>query len=89
MLLPSPLTRLWTPCRGFIFASAQVRGGGDLGQYWYQAGKLLRKNNTFSDLIAVAQFLIQACNPTNSPHMVWQCRWQAFLPGGLHCPGGG
>ena len=48
--------------RGFIFASAHVRGGGDLGQYWYQDGKLLHKNNTFSDLMTVAHFLIQVSN---------------------------
>lgn len=35
-----------------------MRGGGDLGQYWYLDGKLLSKNHTFSDLIAAAQLLI-------------------------------
>jgi oligopeptidase B len=40
-----------------------VRGGGDMGQFWYQAGKLLQKNNTFADLIAAAELLIQvACS---------------------------
>ena len=45
--------------RGVIIAIAHVRGGGDLGQFWYQAGKLLQKNNTFADLVAVAELLIQ------------------------------
>ncbi|KAK9909106.1 hypothetical protein WJX75_007225 [Coccomyxa subellipsoidea] len=44
--------------RGFIYAIAHVRGGGDLGQYWYLDGKMLNKNNTFLDLIAAAQLLI-------------------------------
>jgi len=35
------------------------RGGGDLGRYWYQEGKLLQKNHTFDDVTAAAEFLIQ------------------------------
>ncbi|PSC72656.1 protease 2 isoform A [Micractinium conductrix] len=46
--------------RGFIFAVAHVRGGGELGQYWYEDGKLLAKNHTFDDMAAAADFLIQA-----------------------------
>lgn len=49
---------LFDTCRGFIYAIAHVRGGGDLGQYWYLDGKMLNKNNTFLDLIAAAQLLI-------------------------------
>ena len=44
--------------RGFIFAIAHVRGGGDLGEAWYRAGKLEHKPNTFSDFIACAEKLI-------------------------------
>ena len=44
--------------RGFIFAIAHVRGGGDLGEAWYRAGKLERKTNTFGDFIACAEKLI-------------------------------
>ena len=44
--------------RGFIFAIAHVRGGGDLGEAWYQAGKLAHKNNSFSDFIACAEHLL-------------------------------
>ncbi len=44
--------------RGFIFAIAHVRGGGDLGEAWYRAGKLEHKTNTFTDFIACAQTLI-------------------------------
>jgi len=44
--------------RGFIFAIAHVRGGGDLGEAWYRAGKLEHKTNTFNDFIACAEKLI-------------------------------
>ncbi|MCP4634300.1 MAG: S9 family peptidase [candidate division Zixibacteria bacterium] len=44
--------------RGFIYALAHVRGGGEMGRYWYDDGKLLNKKNTFSDLIAVGEHLI-------------------------------
>lgn len=43
--------------RGFIFAIAHVRGGGELGEAWYRAGKLQHKHNTFSDFIACAEHL--------------------------------
>lgn len=43
--------------RGFIFAIAHVRGGGELGRHWYEQGKLLNKKNTFSDFIACAEHL--------------------------------
>ena len=44
--------------RGFVFAIAHVRGGGDLGEAWYRAGKLEHKPNTFSDFIACAEQLL-------------------------------
>ena len=44
--------------RGFIFAIAHIRGGGDLGRPWYEDGKLLHKKNTFTDFIACAEHLI-------------------------------
>ncbi|MDV7210871.1 S9 family peptidase [Azotobacter beijerinckii] len=44
--------------RGFVFAIAHVRGGGELGEGWYRAGKLEHKENTFGDFIAVAEHLI-------------------------------
>ncbi len=46
--------------RGFIFATAHVRGGMDLGWDWYEDGKLLNKKNTFTDFIACAEHLIGA-----------------------------
>ena len=43
--------------RGVVFAIAHVRGGGELGRPWYEAGKFLNKKNTFTDFIAVARHL--------------------------------
>ncbi|WP_296248521.1 S9 family peptidase [Pseudomonas sp. UBA4194] len=44
--------------RGIAFAIAHVRGGGELGEAWYRAGKQEHKGNTFSDFIACAEHLI-------------------------------
>ncbi len=43
--------------RGFVYAIAHIRGGGEMGRSWYTDGKLLRKKNTFTDFIACAQHL--------------------------------
>ncbi len=45
--------------RGFVFAIAHVRGGQEMGRAWYEDGKLLRKQNTFSDFVDVTRFLVQ------------------------------
>ncbi len=44
--------------RGVVFAIAHIRGGGDLGRSWYQAGKMARKQNSFGDFIASAEALV-------------------------------
>ena len=44
--------------RGFVFAIAHVRGGGEMGRPWYDQGKLLHKRNTFTDFIACAEHLV-------------------------------
>uniref|UniRef100_A0A1S3ZDP5 Prolyl endopeptidase n=1 Tax=Nicotiana tabacum TaxID=4097 RepID=A0A1S3ZDP5_TOBAC len=44
--------------RGFIYAIAHIRGGGEMGRQWYENGKLLKKKNTFTDFIACAEYLI-------------------------------
>ena len=45
--------------RGFVFAIAHIRGSGDMGKWWHEAGKLLTKRNTFTDFIACAEHLIE------------------------------
>ncbi|HEV2088197.1 MAG TPA: S9 family peptidase, partial [Cryptosporangiaceae bacterium] len=45
--------------RGFVFAIAHVRGGGELGRRWYDDGKMLRKKNTFTDFVTCARHLVE------------------------------
>lgn len=44
--------------RGFVYALAHVRGGGEMGRRWYEDGKMLRKRNTFTDFVACAEALV-------------------------------
>ena len=43
--------------RGVVMAYAHIRGGGDLGKPWHDAGKMLVKRNTFSDFITAVEHL--------------------------------
>ncbi|MBP7751143.1 MAG: S9 family peptidase, partial [Planctomycetes bacterium] len=45
--------------RGFVYAMARVRGGGERGNRWHEDGKRLRKQNTFTDFIACVEFLVR------------------------------
>jgi oligopeptidase B len=44
--------------RGVVLAYAHIRGGGDLGDSWHDAGKMMVKLNTFTDFIAVTEHLV-------------------------------
>jgi oligopeptidase B len=46
--------------RGVVMAYAHIRGGGDLGKPWHDAGKMLVKRNTFTDFIAAVEHLTTA-----------------------------
>jgi len=44
--------------RGFAYAIANIRGGQEMGRYWYEDGKMMKKINTFTDFIDCAEFLL-------------------------------
>jgi oligopeptidase B len=61
-------TRLTLLDRGFVYAIAHIRGGQEMGRYWYEEGKMFNKINTFTDFNSCAEYLI-AENYTSPEHL--------------------
>lgn len=59
--------------RGFLVVYAHVRGGADLGQDWYEDGRLMNKRNTFTDFIDATEWLVR---------QGWCARDRVFATGG-------
>ncbi len=53
------VSRLSMLDRGVVFVIAHIRGGGEMGRYWYENGKTLTKKNTFTDFVDAGRYLVE------------------------------
>ena len=57
--------------RGVVYVIAHIRGGGELGEEWREAGRMMKKMNTFTDFIDSADYLVKG-KYTSSDRLVIQ-----------------
>jgi len=56
-LLATKAARLVLLDRGVVYVTAHIRGGGEFGEPWREAGRMMNKRNTFTDFIAAGEYL--------------------------------
>ncbi len=69
--------------RGYIYAIAQIRGGSEMGEFWYQNGKMLNKKNTLTDFIACSEYLIDKGYTSNKKLSIMGLSAGGILMGGV------
>lgn len=69
--------------RGVVLASAHVRGGGEFGDAWHDAGRLSHKLNSFTDFIACAEHLIRERYTTSGKLIITGASAGGLLMGGV------
>ena len=69
--------------RGVVFAEANLRGGGEFGRAWHEAGRLEKKQNVFDDCIAAAEFLVREGYTGRRRLAVWGGSNGGLLTGAL------